>query len=343
MDQGDSDDETAAVNGPTSPLPKLRVNPGSAPIIQQRHLVPSILGPPPMKPPTPANITGPIRKRKSRFDVNDAGKPVVISQTPPLSKVVIMATSDSIRTEALKDTQPSLESRKVSSPEGSLLSPEQRNKMTFGFKAVRTLPRPKKKIVFSQEQPEAPKEVRNTKAGNSNPKETPPKKTEEPLSNTNTSVVDQQEAEVSVAVKAEGQKVEKENQNPAEEGSDVIMDTDIQIAVKQKEHSKKKVEETSDERSQSRVKSISRSRSRRSRSRSRRSRSRSFSRSRSRYRRRGRSYSSSSSSRSRSRSRSRRPRSSSYSRSSSYTSRSRSRRRRRRRRSSSYSTSSSSY
>jgi len=318
MDQGDSDDDAATSHdGPTIPPPKLPVNMGSAPIVPQR--VPGSLGPPPMKPPTPANIAGPIRKRRSRFDVNDPN---------------ILRSPDGL----------SVEPNTEASVNMGLLSPDQRNKMTFGFKAVKTLPRSKKrkKLVFSEDEPDKLKEVRSTGTGD-NPMETPPQKTDEPSSKIIASLVDQKETDKTKS--ADQSKDSNENQNPANELSDVIMDRVNQITAKQKEDSanKKATESVDNKSSRSpRATSISRSRSRKSDSRS---FSRSRSRTRSRSRHRGRSYSSDSRSRSRSRTRSRRSRSSrSYSRSSSYTSRSRSRRRsRRRRRSSSYSTSSSSY
>jgi len=361
MDQDDSEDDAATSNaGPTIPPPKLPINMGSAPIVSQRMT--GVLGPPPMKPPTPANITGPIRKRRSRFDVNDPN----ILRSPggldksnteaSVNKAGSLVTSESANEVANEGKTNSVGSTKMSPPvTKGLLSPDQRDKMTFGFKAVNP-PRSKKrkKLVFSQDEPEKLEEVRSISSGK-NPTETPPKKTDEPSQKTDetsektdeksskiiSSLVDQKKADGKKPV--DESKDSKENQKPGNELTDVIMDRVNKLTERQKEDSakKKKTTDSVDNKSSrsSRAASISRSRSRR------RSNSRSFSRSRSRSRRRGRSYSSDSRSRSRTRTRSRHSRSSrSYSRSSSYSSRSRSRRRsRRRRRSSSYSTSSSSY
>lgn len=343
MDQGDSDDDAATSHaGPTVPPPKLPIM-GSAPLVPPR--IPGILGPPPMKPPTPANITGPIRKRRSRFDVNNPNNPrnpdgisVAPATETSVNKVGSLVISGSPNQVGNEGVNPSVGITNISS-EG-LLSPDQRNKMTFGFKAMKTLPRSKKrkKLLFSQDEPDKPKEVRSTITAD-NPTETPPQKTNEPSSKMITSLEDQKEDEK--ATPGDQSKDGKGNQNPANELSEVIKDRVSKITAKQKEDStNKKATESADKKSSTspRAKSISRSRSRRSDSRS-------FSRSRSRRRHRRRSYSSDSRSRSKSRSRSRRSRSSrSYSRSSSSSSRSRSRRRRRRRRrSSSYSSSSSSY
>jgi len=346
MDQGDSDDDVCC-NGPTAPPPKLTDNLCSVPVIPQHR---PILGAPPMKPPTPANITGPIQKRRSRFDVNvcaNLGPNGVGSNTPVFqmtaedaSNQVDLATTGKATSESLshdKDVGAII----LCKEDGSLLSPEQRRKMAFGFKAMKALHRPKrKKIVFTEEKPELPKEVKNTEEGNISLMETPLQKIEEPTKNV--AVEDWKKTEsTGEGITKDQEEGAKENTEPKVDVEGVIMERVNQLKAKAKVEggSRKKVEDITgkDSRSKSRDKSRSLSRSSRSRC-----RSRSYSRSLSRRRRRGRSYSSDS--RSSSKSRSRRSASSrSYSRSSSYTSKSRSRRRRRRRRSSSYSTSSSSY
>merc|ERR1719184_43860 len=170
--------------------------------------------------------------------------------------------------------------------------------MTFGFKANPPRPKKRKKLVFSQDEPEKLEGVRSTSSGK-NPTETPPKKTDEQSQKTDepsektdeksskiiSSLLDQKKADETKP--ADKSKDCKDNQKSENELTDVIMDRVNKLTAKQKEDSAKKnpTDSVDNKNSRSsRAVSISRSRSRRSNSRS-------FSRSRSRSRRRGRSYS----------------------------------------------------
>jgi len=368
MDQGPDSDDEASNDGPTAPPPKY-IN---KPPVFRFSSPPFPLGPPPMLPPTAQNTkdaptlpnrTDPINKRKSRFEVkiNDATETSFEKPPGPLSEQHLLngghqeppVPLSEQRTSNISQPVPSqqnpptrvetvppagvenslLEERK--SPERRKPNPEQRSRMTFEFKTLRTSRRQKKKLKFHQNKSDNAKHNKKTvqdkavamseigKAAIVTLEEMPKKENEIAVSEKRTAISD--------AIR------------------DRILQINAELRKKREKLQKKKEQESNNNKDEKKSMSPSRSRVSKSkasfsRSRSRKSSSRSISRSRGRRKRRrysSKTRSGSYSSRSRSRS------SRSFSRSSSCSTRSRSKRRRRlrrrSRRSSSYSSDSSYY
>lgn len=314
-------------------------------------------------PQTPPKMTDPISNRNNRIEEKLNHNPTPSFQKPPgpLSKQHLFngsfeKPSVPLSEQNISNVSPNLPSPKVSPKKVSTTAlrdensvvdeiktpvkrkPEQRTKMTFEFKTVKSSRRSRKKMKFPQTKPENANQNKKTVDKDGSITEM-----------AKSAIVTLEEKIVNETDNKRQEETVKEKKTAT---SDAIRERILQINAqlrkkkeelekKKKQESKKsKVEKKSMSRSQSKVVNTKASSSR---SRSKKSSSRSISRSRGRRKRRSRfskSRSRSYSSRSRSRS------SRSFSRSSSYSSRSRSRQRRRRRRSrrsSSYSSNSSYY